>query len=201
MTSAQPAAAELLHDLDALRASTRAQLQPTSLPLLVFGGLLLIAAALPSATFDFPWSAYWLVAAPGAFAFIAARYRRIEGEVGVGDRSRHYRLAAVGAVVIGFMIASLLIFLVSPLAGAGVALFAVARATRDRGLTVAAAVLVVFGLLEPWFILSNRVYEVGKLVGDPDGSERIFRYSRNIVTAVVALGIIAAGTIARRRGR
>lgn len=201
MTSAQPAAAEILEDLEALRAATRAQLQPTSLPLLVFGGLLLVAAALPSATFDFPWSAYWLIAAPAGFAIIAARYRRIEAEVGVGNRSRHYRLAAVGAAVIVFMIASLLIFLVSPLAGAGVALYAVARATRDGALTVAAAVLVLFGLLEPWFILSNRVYEVGQLLGDPDGSEMIFRYSRNIVTAVVGLGMVGAGLVARRHRR
>lgn len=201
MTSAQPAAAELLDDLDALRNATRAKLQPTSLPLIVFGTLLLVAAALPSATFDFPWSAYWLAAAPTGFAIIGARYRRIEGEVGVGDRSRHYRLAAVGAAVVGFMIASLLIFIVSPLAGAGVALFAIARATHDGGLTVAAAVLVLFGLLEPWFILSNRVYEVGQLLGNPDGSEPIFRYSRNIVTAVIGLGMVAAGLVARRRRR
>ena len=140
-------------------------------------------------------------AQPAAFAIIAARYRRIEAEVGVGDRSRHYRLAAVGTAVVAFMIASLLIFLVSPLAGAGVALYAVARATRDRGLTVAAAVLVLFGLLEPWFILSNRVYEVGQLFGDPDGSEPIYRYSRNIVTAVIGLGMVIAGLVARLRHR
>ena len=201
MTSAQPAAAEILDDLAALRAATRAQLQPTSLPLLVFGVLLLLAAGLPSATFDFPWSAYWLLAAPAGFALIAARYRRIEGDVGLGDRSRHYRLAAVGAAVIAFMIASLLIFLVSPLAGAGVALYAVARATRDGALKVAAAVLILFGLLEPWFILSNRVFEVAGMFGDPDGSEPIFRYSRNIVTAVIALGLLTAGLVARWRQR
>lgn len=201
MSSAHPLEAEVLDDLAALRASTRGDLRPTSVPLLVFGLLLLVAAALPAATFSLPWSAYWLVAGPLGFALIAARYRRTERDVGVGDLSRHYGVGAIGAAVVVAMVFSVLLLIVSPLAGAGVALMVVSRVTRDGWVAAAGVALLVLGLLEPWFILSNRVFDAAQLFGTPDASETIFRYSRNIVVAAIAAGLLGMGAAARRQGR
>lgn len=38
----------------------------------------------------------------------------------------------------------------------------------------AGVALLVLGILEPWHILSNRVWNVAQIFGDPDGSETIF---------------------------
>lgn len=201
MSSAQPIESEVLDDLAALRASTRSDVRPTSVPLFVFGALLLVAAALPDAGFDLPWAAYWLVAGPLGFGLIAWRYRRTEGEVGVGDLSRPYRVGAIGAAVLIGMVFSVFLLLVAPLAGAGVSLIVVSRVARDRWVMAAGLTLLLLGLLEPWFILSNRVIEVAEVFGDFDGSETIFRYSRNIVVAVVAGGLLGTGGVARRQRR
>lgn len=201
MSSAESAEPGVLDDLEALRASTRVDLRPTSVPLIVFGLLLLLAAMLPEATFELPWSAYWAVAGPLGFAFVAYWYRRIEREVGIGDLSRHYAAGAIGTALLIAMAASVFIFFVSPLAGAGVSLLVVARASRGRWIGAVGGVLLVLGLLEPWFILSNRVFEIAQLFGHPDGSEAIFRYSRNVIAGVIAAGVLAAGIIARLQGR
>lgn len=201
MSSAQPVESEVLDDLAALRAATRSDVRPTSVPLLVFGALLLISAALPDAGFDLWWSAYWVVAGPLAFALIAWRYRKTEADVGVGDLSRQYSVGAIGTAVLIAMVFSVFLLIVSPLAGAGVSLVVVSRVVRDRWVMAAGFALFLLGLLEPWFILSNRVFEVAELFGDFDGSETVFRYSRTIVVAVIAAGLLGAGAVARRQGR
>lgn len=137
--------------LAGLRARVRATQHARSMPLVVIGALLLNYGV---TSFE-PHPVAWRYGAPLAFVFLWGLAKVIEANVGVGTGRFDYLIAA------GFVFTAVNALLLRPFTSwfnlfqleglwvviIGAALFALARTTRDRVLTLVALLLVVVGVI------------------------------------------------------
>jgi hypothetical protein len=189
-------AAARLDELADVRRKVRADRRPASVPLLVLGAAMMVLVAVKWAvwvTETSEWWAdlYWAVAAPIVFTTIARWYRAVEREVGVRTERALFRKLALGAVVALVLFP---VFVAIPLGLPygilGLALLVVAWRLRSGFLAVGALTLGVGGVLETFFVLSNRVHDVaGGYIG----------WASPTVWTLIAVTLLALAAAARIR--
>lgn len=141
----------VLDDLQKLRARARRDRRSTSVPLLTFGVLTLLAVAMPdAAVYGVAGSFYWVVAGPVGFGFLAWWYQRHEARSGVGSRARPYLVIAVVLAVAFLLFMGLALLFGGALAAIALGLLGIAAAHRNALLGAAAVVFGTVGVAE-WF--------------------------------------------------
>ena len=187
----------VLRDVEGVKRRARRDRRATSVPLLTFGWLTLLEAFL-SAVADPYRSLYWLIAAPAGLAFVAWYYRRHEIDSGVGTRSSsywHWALAVLAALVL----LPFLIVLGAPLALVGIGLLSIAVRQRNMYLGAYAVVFAVVGMLESFYLVTNRLYDFSQWAGWYSDTSGYFPWAPSFVSALLGLIIVGAGAVAARR--
>lgn len=100
-------AAQTLGELDALRTQTRRRLEGFSFPLVLFGGLSLLAAAASAVAGVEAQALFWLFAGPGGGIAVSFHYRRRELELGLTRAAWPYVATAVALIVGAFVLGAL----------------------------------------------------------------------------------------------
>jgi hypothetical protein len=179
---------DLLREARRLTAHARAARQWTWLPLVVFGGLSLLAAPLYNTSIGL-WApmVYWLVAGPIGYAVCARYHRRRRERTGVGG-------VPVGPYVATGVLLLLCLLVVLPFhlefLAIAVALLVLARRERSRSLAVIA---VVFGTLS----LVAGLYNTENLYPH----SRVFGYGDSVEVVVLGAVLLGAGLVLRARQR
>lgn len=158
-------AARTLGDLDALRIQTRRRLEGVSYPLVLFGGLSLIAAAMSAVAGEDAQAPFWLFAGPGGGIAVSLHYRRREVELGLARAAWPYVATAVALMVGAFVLGALeQPWRVGPWLAIGVGYLVFGWLERSAAVAAMAlalaALAVVVGAegLEPVTVLLNGVY-------------------------------------------
>jgi hypothetical protein len=164
-------AAATLDELEKVRAKVRSDRRPASVSLVVLGGAMTLFAAvqwiewagtrLSPAPF-WPWwpEDFLLLVVPIGFVLIALRYRAIELRLGVRTEWRVFLTLAV-VVLISLLVAPrYLVHHPVPFGVTGLALLVVAWWQRSGLVAAGAVIFGVGGVLETYYVLSNRVDEV-----------------------------------------
>ncbi|HEV2376089.1 MAG TPA: hypothetical protein VGS19_28460 [Streptosporangiaceae bacterium] len=194
-------AADVAQELERLRARVRADRRDTSMPMLVFGGLVTFFAAAGLAAGRLPASGrhvtlllFWPVFTIVALQVLWRISRRRALREGVGESRPSYR-----TMLAGYLAGLLLVTVVfTPVLFAGVfvpmvwpaaVLTAIALWQRNRALGVLAVGVGVAGVLETYYVVVHR------------GVPQDWLWLQSVVYAVVGLGLLSAGLAVRHRER
>lgn len=196
-------AADLLHEAERLRQRARRDGHRTSVPLFIFGALIIVAGLLEFGTdYGSRFSTAGLLmplATPVALAFLAWWFRRQQRRVGVGHGPARPLVVAGGALCL-ILLAPLTFFLplLLPTVLAMAGLLVLGLWQRDRFLVGCAVIFGVLLGLEAFFVLSNRLYDLASLLGlfaDQDG---YFSGASGLVVTALGALLLLAGVAARR---
>lgn len=143
----------LLHDVERLRQRTRSHLQAIWFPLVVFGGLSMMSAAVAWRFGGPSLGVFWLAAAPAGSVVTAVFYRRREHRIGLEAPPAPYVVAAIGIILGAFLTGGLggalgaaAVSAIGPPLCVSAGYLVFARLARSRGLAVVAGVLAVLTL-------------------------------------------------------
>lgn len=189
-------AQSLLEELEEVRLRTRNDRRGASLPLLTFGVLAAVDAAV-RAWVDPADGLYWLAAAPAGLAFAGWRLRRREAAVGVGTGSESYTRSGLALLVVLLLVPVLLLF-GAPLALAGVALGVIGLRRQHVRLVAWGLVIGCVGVLDGFRFLENRLYEVSDRLGLFEATNGYFDAAPAVVALTTSAVLVAAGLVARR---
>jgi hypothetical protein len=179
-------ASDLLQEADRLKANARAARQWTWLPLVVFGGLSLLASPLyTTSTATGVWApmVYWLVAGPIGYT-VCARYHR-----------RRRERTGIGGVPVGPYIATGLILLVClvimlpfhlEFVAIAIALLVLARRERDWSLAIIATFVGILALITSLYNTENLYHYSGA-------------FADSIEVLVLGACLLGAGLVLRAR--
>jgi len=187
----------LLDDMRHVKQQARGDRRATSVPLLVFGALAALDAALQLIMHS-RTNASLVLLAPAGFAAIALYYRRHEIAVGVGSWTRSYAIAAVATVAV-FLLTVSIFLLFGFYVAAGIGLLAIAVRQRNLYLGVWAGIYGVVGALEGLSLISNRLYTAADAFGLFRARQGYFSWSHSAVYGALGLMLIGAGLYARRQ--
>jgi len=159
--------AQTLGELEWLRLQTRRRLEGLSFPLVLFGGISLVAAALSAALGEDAQGFFWALAGPAGGVAVSLHYRRRELDLGLSRAAWPYICTAVALMVACFVLG----FLEQPWSvgpwlavAAGYLVFgALERSAAAIVMSVTlAALAVAVGVLEitPVAVILNAVYGV-----------------------------------------
>jgi hypothetical protein len=191
-------AAEAWYEAQRLSAQARGDRRPSSVPLLVFGVLTLMAAPFMNEQLSL-WSlGYWLVAGPAGFLAIAWLYRRRRLRAGVGSGRGSYAKAAV--VLLGAFVLAVPLWIV-PVPAIAVFLAVLAIRQRNAYLAACAAGFGVLGGLATFAVLDNLLYGAANALGWFRPGDGYFNGADIIVYAVLGVLMLAAGLLALRSER
>lgn len=190
-------AATTLDELEQVRRKVRSDRRPASVPLAVLAGAMTLFAAIQWVQLVRDSDAIWpellmALGAPVGFAVIARWYRALELDLGVRTERRVFVVLGVAAL---FVVVALPGLALTPLGlpfgivGAGL----LVAAWRQRSALLAAGALVfgVGGVLETWYVLSNRVHYVY------DGY--LSSWASAAVWTLLAIALVALAAVARSR--
>lgn len=191
----------LVADLESLKRRARADRRATSIPLLTFGAIALLGAAVTagSGTVSNWVFFYWVLAVPAGFGFLAWRQQRRATLTGVGGGNEPYRWFALGFPLL-FVIPFGFLVITFPLAAIAAALLYVAARQHNRYLGICAAVFGVVGTLEVSFAaVRNRLYDVALALGFQKEQYGYFSWAEALAIGLLAGFLLGAGLVARRR--
>ena len=188
---------DVIDELEKVRRRTRADRRVSSVPLLTFGVFTLVDAAIRAASNPYR-SMYWVLAAPAGFAFVAWYYRRHEASVGVGSDSDTYRWWALG-VLAALMLAPFLVLFGAPQGLIAIGLVTIAVRQNNVYLGAWAAVYGVVGVLDGWYVVTNRLYDLASWLGLYSETSGYFDWAPALVTGVLGLMLVGAGLLALRK--
>jgi hypothetical protein len=181
-----------------LSARARGDRRPSSVPLLVFGLLILASAPLMNDPLSLWRLAFWVIAGPVGFLLVAWWYRRRRLRAGVGSgRGSYARMALL--VLASFLLALPLWVVPLPAVAAGLAILGVRQ--RNAYLTVCAAGLGVAGGLEAFGVFDNMLYRAAFGVGLFRPHYGYFDGAPGIVFGLIGMLMLGAGTFALWRER
>jgi len=185
-----------LDEVGRLKRLAWADRRPSSVPLIIFGTLVVMYAPLVYNDLS-NWAFwYWLVAGPTGFLLCAAWYRRRRTVIGVGSGTGSY--VTTGVVV--FAAFALVIPLwITALPTIGLALFIIAVRQRNLYLAICAASFGVFGFLASIFTFDNLLYRLAYHLGYFKASDGYFRGASTVVYVVWGVLMVVAGLIALLR--
>ncbi|CAN5232529.1 hypothetical protein BH11ACT1_BH11ACT1_16260 [soil metagenome] len=200
MTSTDPA--QLLPDLDRLRARVRADQRATSAPMLVFGALIVAYAAigglyagqLHAGGRHLTLLVYWPLATMVGLVALWWSARRRAGQDGVGEGQHTYRSATRAylvalALILVLFLPVLFIGVFIPLIWPAAVLLAIASWQRNRPLGSWGAAIGLVGGAEGMVVLAN-----------PDLSPGWW-WLQPVVYTALGLALVAGALVIRRRER
>jgi hypothetical protein len=178
-------ASDLLHETQRLTARARADRYWTWLPLVVFGGLSLLAAPLYHAAIGL-WApmVYWLVAGPIGYTVCARYHRRRRQRTGIGGVPVGPYVATGVLLLLGLLL--LLPFHLEFFAIA-LALLMLARRERSRSLAITAAAFASLSLLTGLYNTENLYHYYGA-------------FADSIEVVVLGAFLLGAGLVLRAQG-
>ena len=187
------AALETANQLQRLAWADR---RPSSVPLIVFGSLVVLYGALQDGYGFSPGFLYWLIAGPAGFLICAAWYRRRQEVTGVGPgRGSYLKTGAVLFVAFAFVIPLSIVAMPT----IGLALFIIAVLQRNTYLAVCAVFFGVLGFLSSIFTFDNLLYRLAYHLGYFRASYGYFTGASTIVYVVWGVLMVVAGLIALKR--
>lgn len=194
----ESSSASALKELEDLRAQVRADQHAVSVPLLAVGTLTVATAAAPHVQRD-------LIATAGLLAVLiglSLYYVRRQARVGVGTPAASWKNATL-AVVAVILLLPVVLFLLSPLAVAGAVLVAIGGSTRNRTLAVYGLAFGVLAGLQQWYVISNRVGDLARLLG-VSGPAWWVHHADRLVLVALGSALLIPGLVAlvreQRRG-
>jgi hypothetical protein len=187
---------EQLTQLGRLKRMAWADRRPSSVPLFVFGALVVVAAPLEYGDLSTWRLPYWLIAGPTGFFLVAAWYQHRRAQTGVGSGKGSY--PATGAVLLlSFLLVPLL--WIFPLPTIGVALFVLALRQRNVYLAVCAVFFGVTGFLTEIFTFDNLLYRLANSFGLYRTTDGYFSGATTVAYLLWGLLMVAAAFVAYRR--
>jgi intracellular septation protein A len=189
-------AKEMLGDAGAVQRRVRGDRRATSVPLIVFGTITLIAAVIEPMVDGAATVALFLLA-PVGFLTVALIYRRREIALGLGGRERAYTVAAISTL----LLLPILGLALGSYALVGMALIIIAMLQRNLQLGISALVFGVVGGLEHLSLISNRLYSLADTLGIYRSSDGYFSWSSSLVFAILGLALIVGGLLAQHAER
>lgn len=187
---------EQLTDLGRLKRLAWADRRPSSVPLFVFGSLVIIAAPLEYGDLSEWRLFYWLIAGPVGFFLTTAWYQHRQVQTGVGSGKGSYSTTGI-VVLVSFFLVPLLWFFALPIIGA--ALFVIALRQRNIYLAVCAVFFGVIGFLTEIFTFDNLLYRLANTLGLYKRTDGYFTGATTVVYLMWGLLMVAAGFVAYRR--
>lgn len=136
-------AKEMLGDVGAVQRRVKGDRRATSVPLIVFGSITLIAAVIEPMV-SWAGTLVLVLLAPVGFLSVALIYRRREIAVGLGGRERAYTVAAI----LTLLLLPILGLALGSYSLVGIALMIIAMLQRNLQLAIWALVFGVVGGLE-----------------------------------------------------
>jgi hypothetical protein len=189
-------ASEVLDEVGAVQRRVRGDRRATSVPLIVFGAITLIAAVIEP-MLDWAGTLTLFLLAPIGFVSVALIYRRRQIAFGVGGRERAYTVAAISTLlllpILGLALGSYALI--------GLALVIIATLQRNLRLGIWALVFGLVGGLEHLFLISNRLYSLADTLGINRSKDGYFSWSSSLVFGILALALIVGGLLARHAER
>lgn len=143
----------LLQDVEQLRQRTRSHLHAIWFPLVVFGGLSMLSAAVAWRFGGAALGVFWLGAAPAGSLITGAFYRRRERRIGLEAPPAPYVIAAAGIILgafvtggVGGAFGAASVSAIGPPLCVSAGYLVFARLARSPGLAVVAAALAALDL-------------------------------------------------------
>jgi hypothetical protein len=187
---------EQLTELGHLKRLAWADRRPSSVPLFVFGSLVIVAAPLEYGDLSMWRLPYWLIAGPVGFFFTAAWYRHRRVQTGVGSGKGSYSTTGIIVLVSFLLVIPLWIFALPTI---GAALFVIALRQRNIYLAVCAVFFGVIGFLTEIFTFANLLYRLANSLGLYKKTDGYFTGATTVVYVIWGLLMVAAGFVAYRR--
>jgi intracellular septation protein A len=189
-------AKEMLGDVGAVQRRAKGDRRATSVPLIVFGSITLIAAVIEPMV-DWAGTLALFLLAPVGFLSVALIYRRREIAFGLGGRERAYTVAAISTL----LLLSILGLALGSYALVGIALIVIAMLQRNLQLAIWALVFGVVGGLEHLSLISNRLYSLADSLGIYRSNDGYFSWSSSLVFGILGLALIVGGLLAQHAER
>ena len=189
-------AKEMLGDAGAVQRRVRGDRRATSVPLIVFGSITLIAAVIEPIVHWAGTLALFLLA-PVGFLSVALIYRRREIALGLGGRDRAYTVAAISTL----LLLPILGLALGSYALVGIALIVIAMLQRNLQLAIWALVFGVVGGLEHLSLISNRLYSLADSLSIYRSNDGYFSWSSSLVFGILGLALVVGGLLAQHAER
>lgn len=189
-------AKEMLGDVGAVQRRVKGDRRATSVPLIVFGSITLIAAVIEPMV-DWAGTLALFLLAPVGFLSVALIYRRREIAFGLGGRERAYTVAAISTL----LLLPILGLALGSYALVGIALIIIAMLQRNLQLAIWALVFGVVGGLEHLSLISNRLYSLTDTLGIYRSNDGYFSWSSSLVFGILGLALIVGGLLAQHAER
>ena len=189
-------AKEMLGDVGAVQRQAKGDRRATSVPLIVFGLITLIAAVIEPMV-DWAGTPALFLLAPVGFLSVALIYRRREITFGLGGRERAYTVAAISML----LLLPILGLALGSYALVGIALIIIAMLQRNLQLAIWALVFGVVGGLEHLSLISNRLYSVADSLSIYRSNDGYFSWSSSLVFGILGLALIVGGLLAQHAER
>ncbi len=189
-------AKEMLGDVGAVQRRVKGDRRATSVPLIVFGSITLIAAVIEPMV-SWAGTLVLVLLAPVGFLSVALIYRRREIAVGLGGRERAYTVAAI----LTLLLLPILGLALGSYSLVGIALMIIAMLQRNLQLAIWALVFGVVGGLEHLSLISNRLYSLADTLGLYRSDDGYFSWSSSLVFGILGLALIVGGLLAQHAER
>jgi intracellular septation protein A len=190
------AAKVMLGDVGAVQRRVKGDRRATSVPLIVFGSITLIAAVIEPMV-DWAGTLALFLLAPVGFLSVALIYRRREIAFGLGGRERAYTVAAISTL----LLLSILGLALGSYALVGIALIVIAMLQRNLQLAIWALVFGVVGGLEHLSLISNRLYSLADSLSIYRSNDGYFSWSSSLVFGILGLALVVGGLLAQHAER
>jgi hypothetical protein len=178
--------------MSAVQRRVRGDRRATSVPLIVFG-LLTVMAEVSSRLVNWAAVLALFLLAPLGFLLVVLIFRRREISLGVGARHRGYLVAAL----ITLLVLPVLGLLLGEYAFIGCALLVIAALQRNLQLAIWAVAFGVIGGLERFYFFSNRLYSLADAMGFHRSSDGYFSWGSALVYGALGVALIGGGLFAR----
>lgn len=187
---------EVLDDVARLRRQVRADRRETSVPLLVLGTLALLSSLLTT------FAGGLLLALPAVLSLfgLALYYRRRERRLGVGTAGRRWTTAGLWVLGACVLVPGLAMLFLPPVAIVGIVVTVMGVRDRNRALVIGASAATVIAALEQWYVISNRFWDLAKLVGAGPQTWWVVNAQQFVYGALAGV-LLAAGVVALRQER
>lgn len=187
---------QVLDEVGRLRKLAWADRRPSSVPLIIFGGLVILSAAFELSDLSLWRLVYWLIAGPTGFLLTAAWYKHRRSATGVGAGRGSYMKTGV-VLLISFVLVIPLWVIAFPTIG--FALLVIAVRQRNTYLAICATFFGVIGFLVSIFTFDNLLYRLANYFGFFKSASGYFSGASAIVDVMWGLLMVAAGLIALKR--
>lgn len=186
----------MLGDVGAVQRRVKGDRRATSVPLIVFGSITLIAAVIEPMV-DWAGTLALFLLAPVGFLSVALIYRRREIAFGLGGRERAYTIAAISML----LLLPILGLALGSYALVGIALIIIAMLQRNLQLAIWAVVFGVVGGLEHLSLISNRLYSLADTLDIYRSNDGYFPWSSSLVFGILGLALIVGALLAQHAER